>query len=78
MPKSRRMKARCLRCRPVSRPPPLMDREARRKLLFAPISITSSGGRVWGGTAVIDQDTNTRLHTPGTDAWIRQFQTEED
>ena len=43
-----------------ARRPVLMDRAARRRLLFAPIGVVYHGAKSWGGHTTIDEGDNTR------------------
>lgn len=45
------LKKKCL-----NPPPSLMDRAARRRLLFAPISFVYSGGKAHGGISLVEKD----------------------
>ena len=40
--------------------PQLMERAARRRLLFAPIGVVYHGAKSWGGHTTIDEGDNTR------------------
>jgi hypothetical protein len=51
MSKSPTVKHKCLHP-----PPALMDRDARRRLLFAPINVHHYGGKGHGGTTIMEKD----------------------
>ena len=52
--------------------PPLMDRAARRRLLFAPIAVHRFGGHSWGGHTTIDEGDNTRKGSSNSE-YVAEF-----
>lgn len=58
-------------------PPPLMTREVRRRLLFAPIGTRYIGGKSSGGVT-LDNEASQRLKAQGTNSYIDRFQRGED
>ena len=48
--------------------PVLMDREARRRLLFAPIGVVYHGAKSWSGhTTINEQDNSPRKFNSGSE-----------
>ena len=52
--------------------PKLMSREARRKLLFAPIGVHYYGAKSWGGHTTIDEGDNPRKESSPTE-YVAKF-----